>query len=84
MLKAFSKLISRISEVTDFKRQIVDDFEKAMEFYLQKDFLKASEIFNNLSLLDDKPSKVYLQRCKEYLQNPPEENWDGIYTLNEK
>ena len=55
-----------------------------MNFYLQKDFNNAKNIFLELSKLHDEPSKVYLERCEKYLQNPPDENWDGIYNLNEK
>ncbi|MBF0363637.1 MAG: CHASE2 domain-containing protein [Oligoflexia bacterium] len=30
------------------------------------------------------PSKVYLERCQQFKENPPEKNWDGVFTLTEK
>ncbi len=78
------ELLWKNEEISDLQKQIVWEFEKAMNFYLQKDFNNAKNIFLELSKLHDEPSKVYLDRCEKYLQNPPDENWDGIYTLNEK
>ena len=28
--------------------------------------------------------QLYMQRCKEYEQNPPPENWDGSYEMTQK
>ena len=33
---------------------------------------------------DDPPSEVYLERCKHYKENPPEPDWDGVYTMTTK
>ncbi len=30
------------------------------------------------------PSKIYIERCEMFKQNPPPANWDGVYTLTEK
>ena len=32
----------------------------------------------------DGPSRVYLERAKEYFMAPPPENWDGVYELKSK
>ena len=32
----------------------------------------------------DGPSHTYLKRCKEYIENEPPEDWDGVYTLTAK
>ena len=29
----------------------------------------------------DSPSKVYAERCQYYLDNPPPEDWDGVFTM---
>lgn len=36
--------------------------------------------------LEDKPnpSLIYIERCKQYKENPPGEDWDGVYTLTSK
>ncbi len=30
------------------------------------------------------PSLVYIERCKEFKVNSPDENWDGVYNLKSK
>ena len=33
---------------------------------------------------DDGPSQTYLGRCREYLESPPPEDWDGVYVMTTK
>lgn len=33
---------------------------------------------------NDGPSKVYLNRCRYYLEQPPPDDWDGIWQIAEK
>ena len=30
------------------------------------------------------PSKVYYLRCKFYIDNPPPEDWDGVFVMTHK
>jgi hypothetical protein len=32
----------------------------------------------------DGPTQVYIKRCKEYIEIPPPEDWDGVYTMKTK
>ncbi len=33
---------------------------------------------------DDGPAKLYIQRCEDYKQTPPPENWDGVFVMQTK
>ncbi|MDP5039170.1 MAG: adenylate/guanylate cyclase domain-containing protein [Candidatus Gracilibacteria bacterium] len=77
------ELIGRIGEIDNYKLDIINDFNNGILFYIKKDFIKAREIFEKLSLVDN-PSKIYLQRCEEFLLNPPSNDWDGIYVMKTK
>lgn len=70
--------------LSDMQRSIILDFEEAIQFYITRQFKEALEIFNKLNLLWDKPSLTYKNRCELYLENPPSENWDLVWTMNEK
>jgi len=63
----------------------LDEFARALELYRQQDFPKAAAIFERLAAppLNDKPSLTMLERCQCLIKNPPED-WDGIFTLDEK
>jgi len=71
-------------ELSDFKKQIVKDFDNAMNYYFNRDFKKALEIFNKLEKLWDKPSITYKARSELYIKNPPDENWDFVWDIKEK
>ena len=30
------------------------------------------------------PSLVYIERCRIFIENPPDENWDGVWTMTSK
>lgn len=60
----------------------INSFEKALKLYRTREFLKASEIF--IKLQEDKLAQLYLKRCQEYTDNPPDDNWNGIYIMETK
>jgi adenylate cyclase len=61
-------------------------FEIALTLYRSREWDKARIAFN--AVLDveseDKPSKIYSERCEYFLQNPPAEGWDGVFNRAEK
>lgn len=71
-------------EISDLKIQIINDFQKAIRFYFEKDFQKAKEIFEKLSALWDEPSKVFFNRCEIFLKNWIEDDWDWIWKMEWK
>jgi adenylate cyclase len=71
-------------DLTDLKKQIISDFNEAIKLYIARNFLKALIIFKNLAEIWDKPSQTYKNRCELYLENPPSESWDLVWTMNEK
>ena len=61
-------------------------FEAALALYRERKWEKARAAFT--AVLDvvpeDKPSKIYLERCGYFMQNPPAEDWDGVFNRAEK
>lgn len=78
------ELVALKWELSDMKKQIFTEFDKAIELYISRNFDKALEIFKQLSEIWDKPSATYKNRCALYLENPPLESWDLVWTMNEK
>jgi class 3 adenylate cyclase/uncharacterized membrane protein SpoIIM required for sporulation len=78
----------RIYELISFKAsgnlRLKNDFEKALNFYRQQEFTTAKELFLRLAKEGDNPSKVYIERCEEYINNPPTESWDGVFIMTKK
>jgi len=78
------ELISIKWEISDFKKDIILKFENAIELYLNKEFYKALEIFKELVLLWDNPSKTYITRCEIFIEKKPKDNWDWVWTMKTK
>ena len=82
--EASSIALSVSKEITKFHTL----FEKGFDAYLKKEWDKALELFNDLQIKnpEDKPVRIYVQRCKALLDNPPAvtDDWDGVMSLTEK
>lgn len=64
---------------------VIGRFEDGLNYYRNAEFRSAADIFSALAQEhNDGPSRLYLERCREYLENPPPEEWDGVYTAKTK
>ena len=50
------------------------------------EFENALGLFNQALEVDpeDGPSKVYKERCEVYIEDPPPEDWDGVFVMKTK
>ena len=76
-------LVEEVSEV--IKLQVVK-YKQALTYYHDKNWFEAQLILNEL--LAQYPDRylfqLYLDRIENYLENPPEEDWDGVFTYQTK
>jgi len=58
----------------------------ARDLYLRRDFTRALAAFQALEAEDptDGPPRVMAARCRDFLEAPPPEGWDGVQTMTEK
>jgi adenylate cyclase len=66
--------------------ELIAGFDAALELYKQARFADALAAFRALGerFPDDGPTALYAERCEEYLAEPPEAGWDGVYTMKTK
>ncbi|MFN3740339.1 MAG: CHASE2 domain-containing protein [Thermodesulfovibrionales bacterium] len=63
----------------------IKKFEEALYLYRERSFIEAEEIFREIyNKFNDGVSKVFAERAKGYILNPPPEDWDGVYVAREK
>jgi hypothetical protein len=72
--------------ITDEKRKVLDLFTEGRKLYKLMQFEQARQYFVDALKIDedDGPSKVYLARCKHYMDNPPPDDWDGVFVMTTK
>ena len=60
-------------------------FEDGLRLYRARDFTGAIAIFEEiLTKRDDGPSRVYIERCQQFIAEPPPSDWDGVWRMKEK
>lgn len=80
--KLIFELITR--PVDDKLTEILKEFSLGRRLYINADFKNAKTHFEKaLSLGEDGPSKVFLERCEFLEQNPPS-SWNGVYEFKTK
>jgi tetratricopeptide (TPR) repeat protein len=72
--------------ITETKQKLLDAFAEGLKLYKLMDFAKAQNAFMEALKIDpeDGPSKVYYARCKYFIENPPPEDWDGVFVMKTK
>ena len=89
-VKAY-ELLSLKNELSNDKSQLVQAFNEGMELYLKQDWVKAKKCFTDSLNLEEEflarpttPSTVYLDRCDYFKSEPPEKDWNGVFTMTTK
>ena len=72
--------------MTAEKKRVLELFAQGRKYYKLMQFAAALKCFDAALAIDpkDKPSEVYSKRCKDLIENPPPEDWDGVYTMTHK
>ena len=72
--------------ITEEKRKVLDLFAEGRKSYKLMKFDEARNFFAQALKIDpeDGPTKVYFLRCKHYMDNPPPEDWDGVFVMQTK
>ncbi len=66
-------------------------FHHGIESYRRKDWRKAERLFREAEKYELQfpgramtPSKVFMKRCADFAVDPPDQDWDGVWTLTAK
>ncbi|MBF0184106.1 MAG: adenylate/guanylate cyclase domain-containing protein [Magnetococcales bacterium] len=80
------QLLDRKGELDPKMAEILARYNHAREAYKAKDFATALQRFEKVLEVDanDGPALTYVARCKEYLENPPPADWDGVFQFTSK
>ena len=72
--------------ISEEKKEVLRLFTEGRKKYKLMDFEGAKNYFAQALKIDSKdgPSKVYHKRCEHYIENPPPEDWDGVFVMQTK
>ncbi len=65
---------------------IIATYTKGLQLYKLRQWYNALREFNRVLRYfpSDGPSRVYVERCLDYIALPPPEDWDGVYEFKTK
>ncbi len=80
------ELLSRKGETSGAMAEGLNDYLKALELYKKQKFSEAISKFKKVlkGIPGDPPSQTYIERCREFIENPPGDDWDGVYRFTSK
>lgn len=83
---AYELLAESEDELPPALRETLPAYEAGMRAYRARDFAAAEREFSRVfeRVPDDGPSRTYLERCRQFIVEPPPEDWDGVHALTEK
>ncbi|MGZ3159043.1 MAG: CHASE2 domain-containing protein, partial [Burkholderiaceae bacterium] len=72
--------------VSTDESKLLEGFAKALSLYHDRRWSDARKAFDVLTtdFPQDMPSKIYWERCGYFMQNPPPDDWDGVFNRTEK
>ena len=80
------EVMGKPGEVSEITKKLRDRFAQGLAHYRKKAWDGAVEQFQQVLQLapSDVPAQLYLDRCAMYKQNPPPEDWDGVFEMTTK
>ncbi|MDZ7681241.1 MAG: adenylate/guanylate cyclase domain-containing protein [Fodinibius sp.] len=67
-------------------KKAADIYQQALQLYYDRQWDNAIEQFRKVMELlpEDGPSQTYIKRCKQFKDEPPDDDWDGVFHLKTK
>lgn len=80
------ELLGLAGETSESIVRFCEEFKKAYEAYVKKEWPIALSLFLKLTSENpaDKLCQIYADRCRDYHQNPPDDSWDGGQQMFQK
>ncbi|MFA6471935.1 MAG: adenylate/guanylate cyclase domain-containing protein, partial [Candidatus Latescibacterota bacterium] len=85
-VRIFEVLAKKTDGISETRQRLIETYQRGIEAYKDRRWEEGIALFQESLDIDtsDGPSALYLERCTEFLSNPPQEDWDGIFTMRTK
>lgn len=80
------ELLDRKNQTAGNIADLAEQYARGLAAYRDMDFSGAKDIFERcLEIVPgDGPAETFVQRCQAFIENPPGNEWDRVFTLTEK
>jgi adenylate cyclase len=65
---------------------LINAYEAGLDCYERRDWVDAIGHFGRALELapSDRPSRIFVDRCRYYSENPPPDDWNGVWIMEDK
>ncbi len=80
------ELVAEKGEIDEATTRFMELYSQGMTLYLSRAWSEAKDVFREAVRRrpHDKPSLIFIERCEQYIEAPPDHEWNGIFTMTEK
>jgi adenylate cyclase len=79
------ELLSHKGKLSKKQLDFINLYEKGLELYFKREWKSAIKNFDEtIKINNDEASKVFIDRCKKFIENPPSKDWDGVWEMKIK
>lgn len=74
------------AELDPNQKKLIDAYHQGRDYYLKRDFELGMAEFGKVLEIDkeNKAANLHIDRCLHFIENPPGDDWDGVWRLTEK
>ena len=68
------------------KELIIDSYSYGLELFKMRNWYQALRQFRKVLKYfpSDGPARIYIKRCLDFIEEPPGDNWDGVFEFSTK
>jgi adenylate cyclase len=80
------ELLGEKRSLPDYMYEMLEKYNAGRDSFVRRDWKQAISYFKQAIkvLPDDGPSRIYVEKCEEYMKTPPPRGWDGVFVLKSK
>ncbi len=80
------ELLGMKASLPDYMYDMLEKYNNGRSYFVKRDWKQAISYFRQAIkvLPDDGPSRIYVEKCEEYMKAPPPRGWDGVFVLKSK
>ena len=80
------ELMAKKGELTAERQRMLAEYNAGIDRYLAREWDAAVAAFERALAItaDDGPSRLYIDRCRAYRNDPPPADWNGVWVLKTK
>ncbi|NQS98786.1 MAG: CHASE2 domain-containing protein [candidate division Zixibacteria bacterium] len=74
------------TSIPETKQKVKEHYSEGLKWYRERRWEMAIDCFKGALSADpeDYPSKLYIERCRHFRENPPPDDWDGVWIYTTK